>query len=195
MTGARWTAAVTSAVLVACSPQEAATTAETDTTPSTATTPATDFGETHGCTAGFWASRTSLWDEATDPNMENEGSLRPGNTVDQAFSWRSRGFAPFDAASASVADLREATVLDALRFTDAAGVEGAARAAVREMAAAYLNAAYEGMEFPYRRFATGENGNPSLVSLLTVALEAGDERQLRDLAARLRAVNDLGCPL
>jgi hypothetical protein len=94
-----------------------------------------------------------------------------------------------------LARYRTATMLEALRFDGGEGLDGAARTLLRTAAAAYLNAGYETLQFPYRRVQTGENGNPSLSSLLQEALAGGDADELLALASRLDAANQLGCPL
>ena len=115
--------------------------------------------------------------------------------METAFSRPRLGVEPWAGAHPSLAHYRTTTMLEALRFDDAEGFDGAVRTLLRTAAAAYLNAGYETMQFPYRRVQTGENGNPSLSSLLTDALAGGDPEDLLALAARLDVANQLGCPL
>lgn len=191
-------------VLAACGGDEGASSSSTTTsTIATSTTRPTsttawaststsyvDFGETEGCSPDFWAANTELWDDDGDPLIGDEPALRPGNTLDTAFSRRQRGIEPWATAVPELASYRDLTLLEALQLDG-----GPAQRLVRAAAAAYLNAGYETIEFPYRRFQTGENGNPSLAEQLTLVLASGDRSQLLALAERLEAANGLGCPL
>jgi hypothetical protein len=173
-------------------PTTTTTTSPTSTTtaPSTSTS-FVDFGETEGCSPEFWAANTHLWDDDADPLIGDEPALRPDSTLDTAFSRRQRGIEPWAGAAPELAQYRHLTLLEALRLDGRDPVERLLRAA----AAAYLNAGYETMEFPFRRFQTGENGNPSLSEQLGPALSSGDDADLSALAERLDAANGLACPL
>jgi len=57
--------------------------------------------------------------------------------------------------------------------------------------AAYLNAAHEGLGYPYRRF--GEPGD--LRDAINSALASGDRATMLELKDKLDAANNLGCPL
>jgi hypothetical protein len=167
-----------------------AATTSTTAAPSTSTS-FVDFGETEGCTPEFWAANTHLWDDDADPLIGDEPALRPDSTLDTAFSRRQRGIEPWAGAAPAVEPYRNLTLLDALELDGSDAVERLLRAA----AAAYLNAGYETMEFPFRRFQTGENGNPSLSEQLGPVLASGDDADLSALADRLEAANGLVCPL
>jgi hypothetical protein len=118
--------------------------------------------------------------------------------LETATSRFQRGIETWSTAHPSVAPYRETTLLDALRLDVAAGtddVDRSARRLLRAAAAAWLNAAYETLEFPYRRYRTGENANPSLASLLQPALASGDPAAMDEVAVTFEAANALGCPL
>jgi hypothetical protein len=57
--------------------------------------------------------------------------------------------------------------------------------------AAFLNAAHEGLGYPYRRFE--EPGN--MWAAIDAALASGDRATMINLAAVFDAANNLGCPL
>lgn len=199
-------------VLAACGGSEEASEpsepSSTTTAPTTTTTTATtaapststsfvDFGESHGCSPEFWAANTAIWDDDGDPLIGDEPALRPGQTLDTAFSRRQRGIEPWAEAAPEVAGFRHLTLLDALQLSevDSNDPDAAARRLLRAAAAAYLNAGYETMEFPFRRFQTGENGNPSLSEQLGPVLASGADADMVALAQRLEEANGLGCPL
>ena len=171
------------------------TTTEATAAPAESSTTIVDFGETEGCPASFWASHVELWDDATDPNIGDEGRMRPESTLAEVMSSPEHDLTPFESAHPEVAGYGSTTMLEALTFIDGGGISGAGRTLLRTAAAAFLNAGYEGIEFPYRRFVTGENGNPSLGSQVTSALASGDFAVMLEVAATLERANSLDCPL
>ena len=124
-----------------------------------------------GCTPGYWKNHTDNWQETS-----------PSTLVKQIFS----------EAPASVANL---TLAEALAGGGGPGVDGAARILVRAAVAAWLNAAHEGVAYPWRRFATGLDGRPALVPTVNAALDSGDRARMLRLASRLDRDNNLGCSL
>ena len=62
---------------------------------------------------------------------------------------------------------------------------------MRASVAAFLNAAHEGVGYPYRRF--GDPGN--LQATINAALASLDRQTMLDLATWLDTANNLGCPL
>ncbi|QCC78503.1 hypothetical protein [Nocardioides daphniae] len=72
---------------------------------------------------------------------------------------------------------------------------GAELILARAAAAAYLNAAHEGLGYPWRRWETGLDGRGPLIATVRAALASGDRATILDLASRLDADNNLGCPL
>jgi hypothetical protein len=126
-----------------------------------------------GCTPGYWKTHTDSWDEAQTGNLY-VGKFSGG------------------AAYSSVAGL---TQLQALDGGGGSGVNGAARILARASMAAYLNAATEELGYPWRRATEGLDGRPPLTDTVNAAFDSGDRATMLDLAARLDADNNLGCPL
>ena len=129
---------------------------------------ATNIGS-QGCTPGYWKNHTSSWEE-----------YRPGSLLRNNF-----------AIPNGLAAFRQDTFLDALRYGGGSGVDGGARVLFRATVAAYLNAAHEGVGYPYRRFR--EPGD--LRRQVNSALATMNRTTMLALAARLDAKNNLGCPL
>jgi hypothetical protein len=125
-----------------------------------------------GCTPGYWKTHTDNWQEA-----------RPDGLFSAKFSDGTSGV------------LVGVTLEQALAAGGGPGVAGAERILARAATAAYLNAAHEGLGFPWRRVTDGLGGRPPLVATVVAALESGDRATMLALAARLDADNNLGCPL
>lgn len=123
-----------------------------------------------GCTPGYWKNHTDNWQE-TGPST------------------------PVSAIYDVSADLDGTTMEDGLRLRGGSGVAGAERILVRAATAAWLNAAHEGLGYPWRRHATGLDGRPPLVSFVNEALASGDRATMLSAAERLDADNNLGCTL
>ncbi len=136
---------------------------------------ANDFGDSEGCTPGYWKNHTDSWQEA-DPSKSYTGKFASG------------------AQYSSVSSL---TQLQALDGGGGPGLNGAARILARASMAAYLNAAVEGIEFPWRRNppAQPDDIRPRLVPAVDAAFDSRDRSTMLDLATRLDADNNLGCPL
>jgi len=79
----------------------------------------------------------------------------------------------------------------ALSYPGGPGVQGGAKSLLRAATAAFLNAAHEGVGYPYRRFT--EPGN--MKAAVDAALASGSRDQMITLAAQLDDANNLGCPL
>ncbi len=122
-----------------------------------------------GCTPGYWKNHTQNWEE-----------YAPSDTLDL----------PFDFPD-SLAQYRTVTLDDALALRGGKGVDGAAQILLRAATAAVLNAAHEGVGYPYRRFKAPFN----IVSKVNAALASGDRQRMLELAQTLDAANNLGCPL
>jgi hypothetical protein len=122
---------------------------------------AANIGE-QGCSPGFWKNNPGAWEEYS-----------PTQTVSSVFS----------AAPAPDAD---DTLMEALQ-----GGGGEVHILLRASVAAFLNAAHEGIGYPYRRFA--EPG--MLHAQIQAALRSGDRARMLALAGWLDATNNLGCPL
>ncbi|WP_153397734.1 hypothetical protein [Ornithinicoccus halotolerans] len=124
-----------------------------------------------GCTPGYWKNHTDSWEETT-----------PAHLVQNLYS----------SAPSSVAGL---TLEQALAGGGGRGVDGASTILARAAVAAWLNAAHEGLGYPWRRFATGLEGRDHLVATVNAAFASGDRATMLALAERLDADNNLGCPL
>ena len=124
-----------------------------------------------GCTPGYWKNHTDSWQEAN-----------PSQLVKSKFS----------AATATVAN---ETLLEALQGGGGPGVDGASKILARAAVAAWLNAANDDLGYPWQRFDVGLGGRPKLVPTVNAAFASGDRDTMLDLASRLDADNNLGCPL
>jgi len=125
---------------------------------------------TEGCTPGYWKNHTSNWEEYTP-------SSKLGNQ-----NWD---------IPASLSSFNGKTFLQALNGGGGTGLNGAATILFRAVVASYLNAAHEGVGYPYRRFQ--EPGDLQVLIRTTLATQNRDA--YLELAAMLDAANNLGCPL
>jgi hypothetical protein len=132
---------------------------------------ATNIGY-EGCTPGYWKNHTDNWQE-----MKTD---------------RLYGVVFTSSATSGVAGL---TFLQALQAKGGPGIDGAAQILARASAAAYLNAAHEGLGYPWRRFHTGKDDRPALVATVNAAFDSGSREAMLELASRLDTDNNLGCPL
>ena len=144
----------------------------------TAPSVATNIG-VEGCTPGYWKNHTENW-------LESSTKAIPTSTL------VTKAFAPGASARPNLTDL---TFLQALQGGGGSGVDGASLILARAATAAYLNAAHEGLGYPWRRHRTGLDGRPALVPTVSKAFESGDRTAMLSLAQRLDADNNLGCPL
>ena len=130
---------------------------------------ATNIG-TEGCTPGYWKKHTDNWQEYT-----------PSTKVKFNFT--------IPAELASV--VGNETFLQALQGGGGPGVNGAVTILLRAAVAADLNAAHEGVGYPYRRFK-----DPfQIQAQVNAALASLDRDTMLELASVLDAANNLGCPL
>jgi hypothetical protein len=131
---------------------------------------ATEIGH-EGCTPGYWKNHTENWQEA-GPNYKVK--------------------VIYADARANVADW---TLSRALDGGGGPGADGAAVILVRAATAAWLNAAHEGLGYPWRRAQVGLDGRPPLVATVNAAFASGDRATMLALATWLDNDNNLGCPL
>ena len=131
-----------------------------------------------GCTPGYWKNHTENWLERATVEIPTT------KLVTSAYA---------DASSRK--NLVGVTFLQALQGGGGAGVDGAAVILARAATAAWLNAAHESLGYPWRRASTGVDGRPALVPTVNAAFRSGDRATMLDLASRLDADNNLGCPL
>jgi hypothetical protein len=129
---------------------------------------ATNIGN-EGCTPGYWKNHTENW-------QEHPTTARLG-----------RQFTFPD----SLAHFRDVTFLQALQGGGGPGLDGATKILMRASVAAFLNAAHEGLGYPYRRY----NDPFNIQSQVNAALASQDRDQILALASTLDAANNLGCPL
>ena len=122
-----------------------------------------------GCTPGYWKNHTDNWQEYT-----------PDTQLSSLWTF-----------PASLSQYGDWTMLQALQGGGGTGVSGATRILVRAATAAYLNAAHEGLGYPYRRF--DEPGD--LEEAINAALATEKRSAILKLATKLDQANNLGCPL
>jgi hypothetical protein len=131
---------------------------------------ATNIGN-QGCTPGYWKNHTKNWEETTPSTLFS--SL-------------------YKEARSNVASK---TLVQALQGGGGPGADGGAIILARAATAAWLNAAHEGLGYPWRRNTGGEGGRPPLVPTVNAAFVTGDRATMLALAERLDKDNNLGCPL
>lgn len=143
---------------------------------------ATEIGH-EGCTPGYWKTHTDSW-------LETEG----GNPIPTTALFSTK-FYPGQTGPMPTGALTGKTFLQALQGGGGPGVAGAELILGRAATAAYLNAANEGLGYPWRRSGPGLDGRPALLPTVRDAINSRDRDTMLDLAARLDADNNLGCPL
>lgn len=127
------------------------------------------IGDDEGCTPGFWKNNTGAWEEYS-----------PTARLDSVFN-----------IPAAFSDLADDTLLSALSYTGGPAVIDKAKLLLHHAVAAVLNAAHEGIGYPYRRFDAPLGIVPSVNS----ALASGNGSTMTDLKDVLDEANNLGCPL
>jgi hypothetical protein len=133
---------------------------------------ATNLGN-EGCTPGYWKNHTDNWYENVDQPIDaTKKTLAKAGFVTVKVSGR---------------DL----LLTALSYKGGSGAAGAERILLRAAVAGWLNAAHEGLGYPWRR-----NSDPgNLVATVNAAIATGDRATMLALASEIDALNNLGCPL
>lgn len=133
----------------------------------TLTANAVTIGE-EGCTPGYWKNHTSNWEE-----------YNTSTTLGSVFTF-----------PASLSSLADDTFLEALKYGGGDTVLQKAQILLRHAVAAFLNAAHDGVGYPYRRF-----GNPfNIQAQVNAALASLDGDEMLDLKDVLEDANQLGCP-
>src|SRR5919107_460499 len=138
---------------------------------------AVTIGE-QGCTPGYWKNHTDNWLESATR------TISPSTLLTGIY-----------AGATARPNLAGVTLLKALQGGGGSGVDGAAVILARAATAAYLNAAHDGVGYPWRRNAKGLDGRPALVPTVNAAFRSGDRATMLALASRLDTDNNLGCPL
>lgn len=119
-----------------------------------------------GCTLGYWKTHLDSWAAS---------GYDPDQTLESVF----------DVPDALGLD--DTTLLAALSFAGGPGVAGAARILLRQAVAAVLNAAHPDVDYPQTA--------GSIIAEVNAALASGNRDTMIDLAEKLDAQNNLGCPL
>ena len=132
---------------------------------------ADNVGTTEGCTPGYWKNHTDSWWET--PTEQ----IAPGTTLAQA------QFTPKHHPASD-------TLLAALNYKGGPGLAGAEGILLRAASAAWLNAAHEDLDYPYRRWGAG-----GILQLVNDAIASDNRATMINLAAQLDKANNLGCPL
>jgi hypothetical protein len=147
--------------------------------PLTGSAGATGVGN-EGCSPGYWKNHPESWQEYTPESLLKAlGSpTKPG--------WK---FHP------DIAMYGDYTLMEALNAQGGPGLDGAAQILIRAGAAAWLNAAHDGVLYPYRRFGTGLDGRTALITLMNNALTSGSRYTMLRLYEKLDYANNLYCPL
>lgn len=125
---------------------------------------------TQGCTPGYWKNHTSNWQE-----------YKPTTTLGKTF------VIPAELQK----QFANQTFLQALQGGGGSGLSGATSILMRAGVASYLNAAHEGLGYPYRRGSAPGN----LQKLINDALASKDRNKILAVATQLDKANNLGCPL
>jgi hypothetical protein len=149
-------------------------------------------GNTEGCTPGFWKNHTD-WKSYDDNASETADDNSPETTLSVMLRSPDGNGAPYTFPTV-YGDLGEVTMLAALSQGGGSSLRGAANNLMRHAVAAYLNAD-AGIDYPYRRYTQGVNGEAPLVVLIQDALNSEERREILSLKNDLAAANELGCPL
>lgn len=123
-----------------------------------------------GCTPGFWKTNTGAWEEYDPTTLLSSVFTLPAYLLP---------------------DLADDTFLDALSYSGGPDIEDKAKLLLHHAVAAVLNAAHEGVGYPFRRFAEPGMIIPSTNS----ALASQDADTIEDLKDKWDEANNLGCPL
>ena len=127
------------------------------------------IGDDEGCTPGFWKNNPGAWEEYS-----------PDQTLGSVF-----------AIPAEFGELADDTLMEALSYGGGSSDLDKARILLRQAVAAVLNAAHEGIGYPYRRDAAPLMIIPSV----NAALASGNTTTMENLKNTLASANELGCPL
>lgn len=120
-----------------------------------------------GCTPGYWKNHTENWEE-----------YKPSTQLRYVFK---------DTMGTRFATV---TLHEALSLKGGPGADGARQILLRAATASILNAAHEGLGYPYRRLS-----GFAILSQVSAALQSGDRATMLELAKVLDEANNLGCPL
>jgi hypothetical protein len=135
---------------------------------------ATNIGQ-EGCTPGYWKNHTENWEEYTPNTLLSSPRLFPALAGTRFGSM---------------------TLLEGLQLKGGPGFDGAMQIMLRAASAAVLNAAHEGVGYPYRRFVVGAGADAfRIIREVEAVLASGDRAKILALADKFDAANNLDCPL
>ena len=136
------------------------------------------IGDTDACTPGFWKTHQESWEEYAPADSV-------ASMLATSYGGASYTFPP------ELTQFQSMTMGDTLAGGGGPGSTGAAAILLRHAAAAFLNAAHEGLGYPLQRFG-GDGISPDVRD----ALGTVDRETMLDLAADLDGLhNSLNCPL
>ena len=127
-----------------------------------------------GCTPGYWKNHTDNWFE----DAANQVPIPTTRKLSVAGFVTSPQFA-------------NTTLLQALSLKGGPSLLDAEALLLHHAAAAWLNAAHEGVGYPYRRFTDPFN----ITATVNAAIASGDRATMLAVKDQLDAANNLGCPL
>jgi hypothetical protein len=163
-TGALPRGGTTSSSSTSSSSTSSSSTSSSSTSSSTTST-TTPPGE-EGCTPGFWKIHLGAWAVT---------GFSPDQTLDTVFD------------AASLDDLADATLLEALSFGGGSTLTEAKQILLRQAVASLLNSAHPDVDFSLT--------TAQVISAVNTALATDDRDTILDLAEDLAAANEAGCPL
>jgi len=129
-----------------------------------------------GCTPGFWKTHA-------DPDTQNPGNQ--DNEWPVGIDPTTATVGDFFIVPASLSDLEDDLLWDALGYNGGKGVLGGAKILLRAAAAALLNSEHPDVDYP---LTTAE-----IVDAVNDALDSGDRDAMLALAGELDENNNLGC--
>ena len=125
------------------------------------------IGEGEGCTPGFWKNHLGAWEEYSPSDLLSESFTLP----------------------AGYEHLGDATMLQALKWSGGPTLEDAMKNLLKHAVTAFLNAAHDDLEYPYRRF-----GNPyNIQATVNAALASLNRAQIVQVKNELDEVNNGDC--
>jgi hypothetical protein len=122
-----------------------------------------------GCTPGYWKNHPESWQR-----------FSPDTTLGEFFTF-----------PAELSDFADDTFLEALNYMGGDDLAGKTEILLRAAVAAVLNMSHHDVNYPYRPYS--QPGN--VRAIVNNALASLNEAKIINVAARLDAANNLGCPL
>lgn len=144
---------------------------------------ATNIGN-QGCTLGYWKNHTDNWFEGPNQTLP----IDPNILLTAPYRSHSTDFVVSP-------ELANDSFLTALSYPGGPGFVGAEQNLMRQAVAAWLNAANEGLGYPYRRWSGPSPDGNGIVADVNAAIASGNRSTMLSLATTLDQSNNLGCPL